>query len=151
MKSPYRMLGIEVGIHFIIMFIVMYTMVYAFNDAFLNINNVYMTGMMVAPMVSLMLVMMGHMYKDKRLNLILHVSSIVIFFALLFFERHQTFVGNEQFLRSMIPHHSGAILMCEKSSITDPEIKSLCSQIISSQKSEIGQMKDILSRLNSSR
>jgi uncharacterized protein (DUF305 family) len=34
-------------------------------------------------------------------------------------------VGDKQFLRSMIPHHAGAILMCEKASIKDAEIRAL--------------------------
>lgn len=46
----------------------------------------------------------------------------------------------------MIPHHSGAILMCEQASITDPEIIALCQQIISSQQKEITQMEAILAR-----
>jgi len=46
----------------------------------------------------------------------------------------------------MIPHHSGAILMCEQASIRDPELKSLCGNIITSQKQEIDQMKAMLAR-----
>jgi len=48
----------------------------------------------------------------------------------------------------MIPHHAGAILMCEKASIRDSEIKTLCQQIIAGQQSEIDQMKGILTRLD---
>ena len=51
-----------------------------------------------------------------------------------------------QFLKSMIPHHAGAILMCEEASIQDPEIRVLCQNIIVSQQSEINQMKAILNR-----
>lgn len=46
----------------------------------------------------------------------------------------------------MIPHHSGAILMCEKASITDPEITALCREIIAAQKKDIAQMEAILAR-----
>lgn len=48
----------------------------------------------------------------------------------------------------MIPHHSRAILGCEQSNISDPEIIDLCDQIISSQQDEIDQMNEILERLN---
>lgn len=54
------------------------------------------------------------------------------------------FVGNDQFLRSMIPHHSHAILVCEEASIIDPEIEELCDQIIASQEEEIDIMKRML-------
>lgn len=60
--------------------------------------------------------------------------------------RTQGLVGDRQFLRSMIPHHSGAILMCEQASIWDPELKLLCGNIITSQKQEIDQMKAMLAR-----
>lgn len=42
----------------------------------------------------------------------------------------------------MIPHHAGAILMCEQAPIQDSEIKTLCRGIIASQQAEIHQMKD---------
>ena len=58
--------------------------------------------------------------------------------------RQQSLVGDEQFLRSMIPHHSGAILMCEENRLKDPELTRLCLDIITSQKQEIAQMKQLL-------
>ena len=45
---------------------------------------------------------------------------------------------------AMVPHHAGAILMCEKADISDPEIRKLCAQIVKSQLSEIDQMKELL-------
>ena len=47
----------------------------------------------------------------------------------------------------MIPHHAGAILMCERANIQDAEIKEQCKTIIASQQSEIDQMKAKLSEL----
>jgi uncharacterized protein (DUF305 family) len=41
----------------------------------------------------------------------------------------------------MIPHHAGAILMCNEADIKDPEVKKLCEEIIASQTKEIDQMK----------
>jgi uncharacterized protein (DUF305 family) len=54
-------------------------------------------------------------------------------------------VADTQFLKSMIPHHAGAILMCEKAPISGADIKELCQKIIASQRSEIAQMKRMLS------
>jgi uncharacterized protein (DUF305 family) len=71
---------------------------------------------------------------------------VVVFAASFAAMRTQAAVGNEQFLRSMIPHHSGAILMCEQASITDPEIAALCTQIVRSQREEIARMQEILKR-----
>lgn len=33
----------------------------------------------------------------------------------------------------MIPHHAGAILMCEQAAITGPRVEALCVEIIDSQ------------------
>ena len=65
-----------------------------------------------------------------------------------FLIRAQAAVGDVQFLKSMIPLHAGAILMCNEAPITDSEIKTLCKQIIRGQRSEIDQMKAILTRKN---
>ena len=134
--------------HFLVMFAVMYTMVYQFADVYLNLNQFYMTMMMVAPMGLGMLLFMRSMYPDKKRNTIIYSISAIGFLLFLWFMRAQTFVGDTQFLRSMIPHHSGAILMCERASLTNPEIIKLCGQIIESQKREIQQMKQILETQN---
>lgn len=142
------MLWVEVGLHFAIMYAVMYTMVWGFDDIYLNINNFYMTGMMVTPMIALMVVTMRSMFPDKRTNLLLIGGSLILFGAFFAFMRLQTFVGDKSFITSMIPHHSGAILMCERAQLSDPELKSLCEQIVSAQMKEIDQLKSILSRLD---
>jgi uncharacterized protein (DUF305 family) len=43
--------------------------------------------------------------------------------------------------------NASAILMCERASIADPDIKELCKTIVLGQQSEIDQMKAILNRL----
>lgn len=105
-----------------------------------------MAGLMAAPMVAIELVIMGAMYRDRRLNRILVAASValaVLFWVLI---RTQAGVADRQFLRSMIPHHSGAILMCGKAELTDPELQALCRQIIDSQKAEVELMKRMLER-----
>lgn len=43
----------------------------------------------------------------------------------------------------MIPHHSGAILMCREASLSDPELVTLCGEITQAQREEIDQMERI--------
>lgn len=146
-KSNYRNLALMIGIHFLAMFALMYSMTHSFEDVYFNLNQVYMVAIMVAPMAITMLWLMPSMYKNKRLNIFFlggSVLALVLFFA---FIQGQTLVNDKQFLRSMIPHHSGAVLMCEKASISDPQIVKLCNDIIESQKKEIDEMRQILSRL----
>ena len=129
------------------MYVLMYAMVNTFANVFLNINQFYMAGLMTAPMLIIEIALMGSMYMDKKLNLVIVATSSIILIALFLFIRQQSAVSDKQFLRSMIPHHASAILMCEKTDIQDPEIKELCKSIISSQQEEIDQMQVKLNEL----
>lgn len=133
---------------FISMYALMYGMVNSLSNVYMNINQVYMAGLMAAPMGLIELALMGAMYRDRKLNMIVAVGSVLalaVFWVLL---RQQAAVSDKQFLRSMIPHHAGAILMCEQAPLQDSEIKALCKNIVSSQQSEIDQMKAKLSALD---
>ena len=107
----------------------------------------YMALMMVAPMVVLMILDMRHMFPSKGINAALIAASIAVFFVCFALIRTQTTIDDDSFLRSMIPHHSGAILMCQQASISDPQVKRLCGEIIQSQRREIDEMKEVLHRL----
>ena len=146
MHASYRMLGLNLAASFVAMYLVMFAMIDGLGDFFNNINMLYMTAMMVAPMAILMLAMMGSMYPNKRLNLALYAGFAILFVVAFTAIRTQAAVGDRQFLRSMIPHHSGAILMCREAALSDPEIVALCGRIERSQREEIDQMNAILAR-----
>jgi hypothetical protein len=130
---------------FVAMYILMYAMVNSFRDVYPNFNQFYMAGLMTAPMVVIEVLLMSMMYPNKKLNALIVAVSIIVGLVFFTFIRQQVAISNRQFLQSMIPHHSGAILMCEQASIDNPEILSLCETIISSQQAEIDQMREILS------
>lgn len=138
---------IMAAVHFAAMYALMYAMVNSIGHIYPNLNQLYMAGIMTAPMLLIEILLMKSMYNNKKALTIVFGSSIIVFALSFLFIRNQTAINNEEFLRSMIPHHSGAILMCSKSSITDPEIKKLCQQIVDSQQREIDQMEKILNRL----
>lgn len=146
--KPYKSLAIVVGIHFFIMYLLVFVPVNVWDDIKpFNLRNFYKALIMVAPMIILMLYFMRNMFENKLLNKTLYIGSIIIFISTFFFIRQQVFVGNEQFIKSMIPHHSSAITMCQEADITDNELKLLCDEIIKGQQEEIDQMNDILSRV----
>ena len=128
------------------MYLVMFVMIDRLASFYVNLNMFYMTLMMIAPMVALMILAMSDMFPSKKLNAILLVGSAIAFFGSFALIRTQTTIGDTAFLRSMIPHHSGAILMCSEASLSDPQLKTLCGNIIQSQRAEIEQMKAILAR-----
>jgi len=134
-------------VSFTAMFCLMYSMVDRFENVFININQFYMAALMAAPMVAIEIGIMGMMYKDKKVNYSILGVCAAVLFGSYFAIRMQTAVNDKQFLRSMIPHHAGAILMCEEANITDPELKKLCDSIIVGQQKEINDMKTKLADL----
>lgn len=146
MHAHYSKLALNLILSFIAMYLVMFAMIDGPGDFYNNINMAYMALMMVAPMAILMLWLMGAMYENRRLNLILYALFVALFALGFWGTRTQTPVGNAQFIRSMIPHHSGAILMCRKAQLTDPDLVALCGRIRASQREEIDQMKRIFAR-----
>lgn len=134
-------------VHFTAMYFLMFAMVEKTEDIFLNLNNLYMAGLMTAPMLMMEIIMAHSIYGNKLALLEILTASIVLFSLFFFFVRQQVAINDEEFLRSMIPHHSGALLMCKRSNIRDPEIKRLCNNIVKSQQSEIDLMKKIQDRL----
>ena len=66
---------------------------------------------------------------------------LVLFWALL---RAEAGVGDRQFLRATIPHHSATTQMVKESSLSSPRVQKLGQDIISSQEREIAEMKALL-------
>jgi hypothetical protein len=89
-RHHYGQLAMMAALSFAAMYLLTYAMVDVLGNVYNNVNQVYMAGLMTAP---------------------------------------------------MIPHHASALLKCEESPITDPEIQTLCKTIISGQQAEIDQMK----------
>ncbi len=141
-----RLVGMA-ALSFIAMYFLMYAMVNTVGDVFNNVNQVYMAALMAPPMVLIELVLMRPMYRQSQWNLaVVIISALVMVIACLGI-RLQIGVGDTQLVRSMIPHHSGALLMCREAALEDPQLRELCTKIIANQQSEIDEMNAILSRL----
>jgi hypothetical protein len=147
-KQHYVRLMIMTVLSFMSMYVLMYAMVDIFANVFPNFNQFYMAGLMASPMAIIELLLMRAMYPNKKWNTLILTASVVALIIFWVCIRQQTAISDKQFLKSMIPHHAGAILMCEKASIQDPEIKELCRNIISGQQREINQMKAKLNELH---
>ena len=145
-RKHYGMLGLNLLLSAVIMYLGMFAMIWSGGEFIQNINFIYMALIMWAPMSVVMLWTMKSMYRNSRWNIALYALFALVFLLSLWAMREQLLVGDRQFLRSMIPHHSGAILMCERSKLADPEIRSLCDGIVQGQAEEIAQMKAILAR-----
>jgi hypothetical protein len=144
----YRHLAMMAALSFISMYALMYAMVDRLDNVYNNFNQFYMAGLMTAPMVVIELFLMRSMFPDRRLNAAIVAACAIATVGFWFLIRGQAAIGDRQFLKSMIPHHAAAVLMCRKAPIGDADVERLCRQIVASQEGEIRLMKDKLAKLN---
>ena len=96
--------------------------------------------------------LLGPQLSAEQAALIFQQGQEAVVFALLtagsfWATRSQTLIDDRQFIDSMIPHHSGAILMCREAKLADSELKTLCDEIMAAQREEIDKMTSIRNRL----
>jgi hypothetical protein len=145
---PYFMFWVNMALGLLVMYVVMFSMIDGWDDFRNNLNMFYMAVTMWAPMGIFMLATMPGMYPNRKVNVALYALFAVLTVGSFWSTREQVLIGDRQFIASMIPHHSGAILMCREASLSDPELVTLCGEIIRAQRDEIEQMKAIRERLN---
>ena len=146
MTGPYLRFGLILLASLASMFVISLAQIRSFDHFYLNASNLYIALTGVGAMGLIMFVGMRRMFTDPRKN----VATVLVLAGVLAggfaLARTATFVGDKGFLESMIPHHSRAILVCQESQITDPQIADLCRRIIDAQRLEIDEMKQILTR-----
>ncbi len=144
---PYLMFWVNMVLGLIVMYLVMFSMIDGWRDFRNNLNMFYMAITMWAPMGILMLATMPGMFPNKSANVVHYVALALLTVASLYATRSQTLIDDRQFVDSMIPHHSGAILMCREAKLANLDLKRLCEAITKAQREEIQQMEAIRGRL----
>ena len=134
-----------------IMYIVMFLNMDQLEHYHTSTTRIYMAFLMVAPMAIVMMLMMGKMYPDKRTNALIMIAGAIVFILVLIGLRTQTPIGDLQYIKAMIPHHSSAIMVSKHANIKDPEVKKLSEQIIQSQEKEIAEMEAKINELQNSK
>jgi cation transport ATPase len=142
----YHHLIVMAALSLLSMYFLMYAMVDRPANVYGNLNQLFMAALMTAPMVVIELIVMRGMYQNRRRNILIASLSVALGVTAFVLIRQQAAIADEQFLRSMIPHHSGAILMCERATLREPQLRELCDSIISSQQEEIKLMAAMLER-----
>lgn len=123
------------------MFFLMYLNSYQILDhAWFSETRFFMTLIMGAAMMVVMLGFMLSMYKNRAANITIFVGAGVLFVAALFLVRSQVTVTGVDYMEGMIPHHSIAILTSERAQIEDPRVRELAEEIIKAQRREIKEM-----------
>ena len=75
--DPYPLLHLMAALSFAAMFVLMYAMVDRVSNAFININQFFMSGIMAALMVVIELVVMRARYPNKRPNAIIATVGLL--------------------------------------------------------------------------
>lgn len=127
-----------------IMFFLMYQLVYSFDHAMLSMNRLLASLVMGAVMTVVMLSFMWSMYKGVGTKIAVLVVALMLVAIFVFANRGQWLIGDENYMKSMIPHHSIAINNSRKASISDPRVRKLADEIIAAQVREIAEMKRLL-------
>ena len=128
----------------IIMFFLMYQLVYSTDHAMFSVNRLIASLVMGCVMTVVMLGFMWSMYKGVGIKIAVLVVAALGGIILLSMNRSQALIGDSNFMKSMIPHHSIAINNARKASISDPRVRELADEIIESQVREIAEMKLLL-------
>ena len=147
--SKYTRFGAMIATSTIAMFGLMYLNVYSFDHAYWSETRAYMALVMGAVMAIIMLGFMLSMLSNKKVNLSILLGGLAVFAVALYLVRSQDTVEDVAWMKAMIPHHSIAILTSERANISDPRVKALADQIISSQRKEIDEMRSLIQELES--
>lgn len=140
----YRQLAWMVVLSFASMYALMYAMVDRSSNVVHNWNQVFMAGLMAAPMAVIEVLLMRSMYTNRKLNAVVLGTAVLAASLCWLAVRRQALIDDRQLVRSMIPHHAGAILMCEQARLERADVQDLCRSIVESQQREIALMKTLL-------
>ena len=149
--SPYLKFAAMIATSAVIMFALMYLNTYAWDHVYWSETRVFMTFIIAAGMIVVMLSFMLDMYKNMAVNLGIYAFAAILFVAGIVLVRSQTTVHDVAWMEAMIPHHSIAILTSERAKISDPRVRKLADGIIDAQRKEIAEMKALIADLNGGR
>jgi hypothetical protein len=118
----------------------MYQLVHEADHLTFSVNRLVASLVMGAVMTVVMLGYMWSMYQGASTRIAVVVGAVLLGSALLYVNRSQTLIGDIEFMKAMIPHHSIAINNARKADIRDPRVRELADEIIASQVREIRTM-----------
>lgn len=147
-KSMYNRFVLMAILMFFAMYFIMFSMVDRLENVIPNLNNFYMTLLMVSAMLLIEILIMRKMYPNKTYNFLIIGISVALGIFAWFGIRNQMNINDKEFVRGMIPHHAAAILMSEKANLSDPELIELQKNILKTQAQEIELMRRKLDEMN---
>lgn len=145
--NKYVRFGVMIFTSTLIMYFLMFLNVYESGHVVFSQTRLFMALIMGSVMSVVMLLFMWKMYDDRKKNIIIMISSVLLFLMSLYLVRSQSTVDEVSWMRAMIPHHSSAILTSERAQLEDPRVRKLAEEIIEAQKREIDEMEKLIEEL----
>jgi uncharacterized protein (DUF305 family) len=137
----YIRFGLMIATSTTIMFALTYTNAFSADHVRFSEERLYMALLMGAAMALIMLAFMwGMMYRNRAVNVAIVLGALVLGGTALYLSRSQALVDDESYMKSMIPHHSIAILTSERAGIEDVRVRELADTITATQRKEIKEM-----------
>jgi uncharacterized protein (DUF305 family) len=142
----YMRFGVSLAASLVVMYLLAFSQIDLIDHFELSLSVLWISLSMVSAMGLIMLTTMRNMLGNTRLNVALYALFGLVLVGSFTAGRYEALVGDDAFLRSMIPHHSRAIHMCQEAALSDAEIRELCTEIVEAQREEISQMYEIMDR-----
>jgi hypothetical protein len=136
-KKFFAMIGTSMGAMFFLMYLNSYQIL---DHARFSETRLFMTLIMGAAMMVVMLAFMLKMYESSRINMAIFLGAGILLLGSIWLVRSQVTVSGVDYMEGMIPHHSIAILTSERARIEDPRVRELADEIIEAQRREIKEM-----------
>lgn len=140
--GSYKRFFAMIATSMIAMFFLMYLNSYQILDHFwFSETRMFMTLIMGAAMIAIMLAFMLGMYPNRKANLAIFVGAGLLMLSAVGLVRSQATISDVDYMEGMIPHHSIAVLTSERAGIEDARVRELADGIIEAQRREIKEMK----------
>lgn len=142
--EPHRMrylrFGAMIATSTAVMFLLTYTNSFSLDHVRWSEERFYMALLMGSAMAIIMIAFMWQMYEEPRVNAGIVIGGVALASIALWLSRSQYFVDDQDYMGSMIPHHSIAILTSERADIDDLRVRMLADEILAAQRREIAEM-----------
>ena len=131
-----------------VMYWVMFVGSYEWSHIRFSQSRVYMALVMGGTMGLVMLAWMLNMYRNTRANIAVVAVSLLLMGVGISLDRSQATVGDVEFMKAMIPHHSLAITRSERFNVDDVRVCELAVAISEAQRREILEMDWLIDDIN---
>lgn len=124
----------------VVMYWVMFVGVWEPEHVRFSQSRVFMAVTMGGAMGLVMLAWMLNMYRNAKANVAVVAVSVLLLAGGTYLDRSQVTVGDDAYMRAMIPHHSLAITRSERAGLQDVRVCELAVEISEAQRREIAEM-----------